>query len=73
MKSGVKTSEFYVVLAVVAPWLLSQLGIDLGAVITDADQLRAVIQEAHKGSDLPVWVAGAFVIGRPLLKWKLGK
>jgi len=70
MSKGYKSSELYVVIAVIAPWILSQLGIDLGAVITDADQLRAVIQEAHNGSDLPVWVAGLFVISRPFLKWK---
>jgi hypothetical protein len=71
MKSGAKTSELWVVVAVITPWILQQLGVDMSDVITNADQLRQAINTAHKNiSDLPVWVAGAYVVGRKVLKWK---
>lgn len=67
-KKGVMTSEFYVVVAVLAPWIAQQLGIDLAGAIGSADELRRTIEAAHGGSDLPVWVAAAYVIGRNVVK-----
>jgi len=40
MKKGIKTSELWVVMAVLVPWILNQLGIDTASIIKDADQLR---------------------------------
>lgn len=65
---GYKTSELYVVAAVLVPWICQQFGIDAGMVIDNADQLRQAVAAAHRGSDMPVWVAMAYVVGRQLLK-----
>lgn len=70
MTTGAKTSEFYIVLAVLVPWICQQLGIDLRGAIGNADELRQTIEAAHGNGQAPVWVAGAYVIGRKLLKWK---
>ena len=70
MTKGVKTSEFYVVAAVLLPWIAQQLGIDLAGAIGNADELRRTIEAAHGGSDVPVWVAAAYVIGRKAIKWR---
>jgi len=63
---GFKTSEFYVVLAVLVPWVCNQLGIDISALIQGVERMQ---QEAQ-GSDLPVAVAGIFVAARAWLKSK---
>jgi len=68
MSKGVKTSELYVTLAVLLPWIAQQLGIDLAGAIGTADELRRTIEAAHGGSDMPVWVAAAYVIGRNVVK-----
>lgn len=70
---GGKTSEFYIVLLVLAPWVCQQFGIDYGVVTQNADELRQAIEAAHGGSDMPVWVAMAYVVGRKALKWRAGK
>ncbi len=63
---GFKTSEFYVVIAVLIPWVCNQLGIDIGALVKGVERMQ---QEAQ-GSDLPVAVAGIFVAARAWLKSK---
>lgn len=73
MTKGAKTSEFYVVLAVLLPWICQQFGIDYGTVTQSADELRQAIEAAHGGSDMPVWVAMAYVVGRKALKWRARK
>lgn len=70
---GGKTSEFYVVLLVLAPWVCQQFGLDYQSVTQSADELRQAIEAAHGGSDMPVWVAMAYVVGRKVLKWRAGK
>jgi hypothetical protein len=68
MIKGAKTSELYVTLVVLLPWIAGQLGIDLSAANGSADELRRTIEAAHGGSDMPVWVAAAYVIGRNVVK-----
>lgn len=68
MIKGAKTSELYVTLVVLLPWIAGQLGIDMSAAIGSADELRRTIEAAHGGSDMPVWVAAAYVIGRNIVK-----
>lgn len=70
---GGKTSEFYVVLLVLLPWICNQFGLNYETVTQSADELRQAIEAAHGGSDMPVWVAMAYVVGRKALKWKAGK
>ena len=68
---GHKTTEIYVVVAVLLPWICQQFGINVGTITDNAEQLRQAIEAAHGGSDMPVWVAMAYVIGRNVLKgWK---
>ena len=70
---GGKTSEFYVVLLVLLPWICQQFGVNYENVIQNADELRNAIEAAHGGSSMPVWVAMAYVVGRKLLKWQAGR
>jgi len=70
---GAKTSEFYIVLMVLLPWICQQFGVDVATITDNADQLRQAIEAAHGGSDMPAWVAMAYVIGRKALKWRAGK
>jgi len=69
---GFKTSEFYIVIAVLSPWICQQFGLNMSAITDNADQLRQAIEAAHGGSDMPVWVAMAYVVGRKVLKFKRG-
>lgn len=69
ISKGFKTSELYVVLIVVVPWVLAQFGIDMGSVDTDAQSINDTIEMIHTNSDLPVWLAMAYVVGRKVLKW----
>lgn len=73
LKIGRQTSEFWVVLLVLAPWICNQFGLNYETVTQSADQLRQAIEAAHGGSDMPVWVAMAYVVGRKVLKWRGGK
>ncbi len=75
MTKGIKSSEFYVVLLVVVPWAMQYFGIDLSALQGEATRLAAEVTNVQsQNSDLPVWAAGAYVIGRSFIKWKkLGK
>lgn len=71
LTKGIKTSEFWVVLLILTPWILQQLGVDIGAAIQSADDLKEAINAAHQNSgDLPVWVAMLYVVGRKVLKWQ---
>lgn len=67
---GKKSTEFYVALAVLIPWIAQQLGIDLSGVAGSAEELRQTIEAAHANSDVPAWAAGAYIVGRTALKWK---
>lgn len=74
MEKGAKTSEFYIVLAVLIPWISQQFGIDLSALLASPDDIAGMIQAAHdKGSDTPVMVAGLYIVGRILRKWRAGQ
>ncbi|HAR38589.1 MAG TPA: hypothetical protein DCS09_08500 [Porphyromonadaceae bacterium] len=70
LNPGAKSSEFYIVVAVLLPWVCQQFGLDMSVVTQNADELRQAIEAAHGGSDMPVWVAMAYVIGRKILKWR---
>lgn len=70
LQKGYQTSEFYIVIAVLMPWLCNQLGIDVGALLRGAEQMRQEIQIVHGDSNLPVAVAGVFVAARAWLKHK---
>jgi hypothetical protein len=70
MTPGYKTTELYVVAAVLLPWIAQQVGLDASVITDNADELRKAIEAAHGGSDMPVWVAIIYVCGRKVLKWK---
>lgn len=73
MQKGLKSSELYVVLAVLAPWVSQQFGVDLGAMLANPDDIASVIRSAQdQGGSAPVFVALAYVVGRVVLKWKKG-
>ncbi|MFA5377945.1 MAG: hypothetical protein WC455_19500 [Dehalococcoidia bacterium] len=67
LKSGVKSSEFWVSIVALLPWLAQQFGFDPSMV---ADTARGTIEIVSKntGSDLPLAIAGAYVVGRLVLK-----
>ena len=67
LKSGVKSSEFWVSIVALLPWLAQQFGLDPSMV---ADTARGTIEIVSKntGSDLPLAIAGAYVVGRLVLK-----
>jgi hypothetical protein len=69
IKPGYKSTELYVVVAVLLPWICQQFGLNMATITENAEQLRQAIEAAHGGSDMPVWVAMAYVVGRKLLKW----
>ena len=76
---GFKTSELYVVLAVLFPSILDSLtpilqmfGLEI-PVPTSTDQvvdLAKQLRDLGLGSSASSWVAGLYVIGRTALKWK---
>lgn len=71
MKSGIKSTEFYIVLAILSTWISSQFGIDLSSVINDPDDIAAIVKSAQtQGGDAPVWLGLAYVLVRGALKWK---
>ena len=74
MQKGAKTSEFYIVLAVIAPWVSQQLGFDISSILANPDDLAGMIKAAHdQGGNAPVWVAAIYCAGRFLLKWGAAK
>jgi hypothetical protein len=71
MQKGAKTSEFYVVIAVLAPWIAQQFGVDLAGFVANPDDIAGMIKSAHaQGGNAPVWMAVAYVVGRVILKWR---
>jgi hypothetical protein len=71
MEKGIKSTEFYIVSAVLVPWISQQFGVDLSAVLSNPDDIASVIRGAQgMGGNAPVWVAAAYVIGRVVLKWR---
>jgi len=67
LQPGYKASELWVTVATLLPWLAKQFGFDPSMV---ADTARGTIEivSSHSGSDLPLAIAGAYVIGRIVLK-----
>ena len=71
MQKGVKSSEFYVVLAVLAPWIAQQFGVDLSSFVANPDDIAGMIKSAHaQEGNAQVWIALAYVVGRVILKVK---
>ena len=79
MIKGIKTSELWVTLVVLIPWLAKQFGLELPQVIPDdpealsmlIESARAEVQAASSQvSDVPAWIAAAYVVGRTVLKLK---
>jgi len=67
LQPGYKASELWVTVATLLPWLAQQFGFDPSMI---ADTARGTIEivSQHSGSDLPLAIAGAYVIGRIVLK-----
>ena len=65
---GFKSSEFWMVAAVIIPYFSNQLGIDLGAVIAVVTQSQHDIQVVQSTSQVPAGVAAIYVAGRMWLK-----
>lgn len=67
LQPGYKASELWVTIATLFPWLAQQFGFDPSMV---ADTARGTIEIVgrNSGSDLPLAIAGAYVIGRIALK-----
>ena len=76
---GFKTSELYVVAAVLSPNIIDALlpffqifGIEI-PIPTATDQvvdLAKQLRDLGASSNASSWVAGAYIIGRTVLKWK---
>jgi len=71
MKPGYKSTELYLVISVVAPWVLSRTGIDLSSILGRPEEIAQIISDAHAQSgDATVWVVMAYVAARFFLKWR---
>ena len=71
MKPGLKSTEFYIVAAILSTWVSTRFGIDLSSVLNDPDDISSIIKSAQtQGGDAPVWLAVTYVITRFALKWK---
>jgi hypothetical protein len=72
MKKGLRTSELYVVGAVVLVWALRYLGIDIP--LDQAQDTVADIAAQYQNGGAPdtfgAWVAAIYVAGRSLIKLK---
>ena len=74
MKPGYKSTELYLVICVVAPWVLSRTGIDISSLLGRPEDIAQIISDAHAQSgDAPVWVVLAYVAARFFLKWREAK
>jgi len=74
MKPGYKSTELYLVISVVAPWVLSRTGIDLSSLLGRPEDIAQIIADAHAQSgDAPVWAVLAYVAARFFLKWRESK
>ena len=79
VKPGWKSTEFWLSLVVIAPWLAKSWGIDLGvdfpddpeglSVLVSAAQ-QDVIAATKRVGDAPAWVAGLYVLSRAVTKFK---
>jgi hypothetical protein len=75
MTKGLKTSELWVVVLMLLPYVLQQLGIDLGQVgLTDTQkqvaEIAAQLRASGADNQGAQWIALAYVVGRTLLKFK---
>ena len=68
LQNGAKTSEFWMAVAVILPYVANQLGIDLGAVAAMLIDAQKNIQAVHDTSQAPAGVAALYVAGRMWLK-----
>lgn len=64
---GSRTTEFWVVLATLIPWAADQFGIDYDLVIDAAGEVAHAVG-ADDGSNMPMAIAAAYVIGRNVVK-----
>ena len=75
MTKSVKTSEFYVVLAMLVVWALRYLGIDLSPEVVQGD-ITALAKELHGlqgNTDSAGYLLGlAYLVSRTGLKWRNG-
>lgn len=67
---GLKTSELWVVLMVLASQYAQSIGIDLTTAQGQVADLTRQIHEQAGGGDQTLWLAVAYVVGRQLLKWR---
>lgn len=72
LQPGYKASELWVTVVTLLPWLAQQFGFDPSLV---ADTARGTIEivSRNSGSDLPLAIAGAYVVGRIALKHFRGR
>jgi len=72
LQPGYKASELWVTVATLLPWLAQQFGFDPSLV---ADTARGTIEivSRNSGSDLPLAIAGTYVVGRIILKHFRGR
>lgn len=70
LMKGIRSSEFWMAAAVVAPYVCNQLGIDLGAVVAVITQSQHEIRVVQDTSQVPAGVAAIYVAGRVWLKHK---
>lgn len=70
MEKGWKTSEFGVAVAVIIPWLSQKLGINLAALFADPENISQMINAAYD-SNSAVYIAGLYIVGRIIRKWRV--
>jgi hypothetical protein len=71
LTKGYQTTEFYLILIIIAPWLLHTFGIDISAIISNPDDITSVLN-AVKTSDTNTQVTVlVYVAIRGLLKWQV--
>lgn len=67
LQPGYKTSELWVTVATLLPWLAQQFGFDPSMIANTARGTIEIVSQ-HGGSDLPLAIAGSYVVGRIALK-----
>ena len=69
MIRGNKTSEFYVVVVMMAVWIVKYLGLDAYITPDHVNQVAQAIREGHAGGfDIPSLAGVLYVAGRILIK-----
>ena len=68
MKIGAKSTEFYALAAILAPWIATQFGINLPELAGNADTLIATLNQASGGSDMPAWAVIVYTLCRTYIK-----